>query len=206
VATAVFGSGLLEAIPEEAILALADPDDADGDGVSGRPNWVWDVRKGGNSLGRFGWKSNQPTVEQQVAGAFLGDIGITSSLFPDQNHGAAQDALDAYPSGGEPELDDAKLETVTFYSKTLAVPARRGADDPTALRGKKLFHLAGCAACHAPSFTTGEAEGFRSFPTKPSGPTPICSCTTLAARWRTPAPTTRRTAASGARSRSGASA
>ena len=85
VAPAIVGMGLLEAIPDAAILALADPDDANGDGISGRPNMVWDVRRGKLALGRFGWKANQPTVEQQTAGAFLGDMGITSTLFPDEN-------------------------------------------------------------------------------------------------------------------------
>ena len=91
IAPTVFGMGLLEAIPEEDILARADPDDEDGDGVSGRANMVWDVRQGLTRLGRFGWKANAPTVEQQVAGAFLGDIGITSSLFPEENCPAGQE-------------------------------------------------------------------------------------------------------------------
>ena len=82
IAPATIGMGLLEAIPEERIMGLADPDDADGDGVSGRPNMVWDIQKGEQVLGRFGWKANEPTVEQQGAGAFHGDIGITSSVLP----------------------------------------------------------------------------------------------------------------------------
>ena len=85
IAPAVVGMGLLESIPPEAILALADPDDADGDGISGRANLVWDIRQGRQTIGRFGWKASQPAVEQQTAGAFLNDIGITSALFPDEN-------------------------------------------------------------------------------------------------------------------------
>ena len=78
----IVGMGLLEAVPEGTILELADPTDENGDGISGRPNRVDDLRTGKQALGRFGWKANQPTVEQQAAGAFLGDIGITSSLHP----------------------------------------------------------------------------------------------------------------------------
>ena len=85
IAPAVMGMGLLEAVPEDRIRELSDPADSDGDGISGRPNEVWDIRRASLELGRFGWKSNQPTLEQQAAGAFNGDIGITSSLFPDEN-------------------------------------------------------------------------------------------------------------------------
>ena len=82
IAPIVAGSGLLEAIPDDAISAAADPDDEDGDGISGRVNMVWDARAEELRIGRFGWKANVPTLEQQTAAAFLGDIGITSPLFP----------------------------------------------------------------------------------------------------------------------------
>ena len=82
VAPAVVGMGLLEAIPEADIMSAADPDDADQDGISGRVNMVWDERSSALSLGRFGWKANVPTVEQQTAGAFLGDLGVTSRDVP----------------------------------------------------------------------------------------------------------------------------
>ena len=81
VAPVVFGLGLLEAIPEETILAYADEADVDGDGISGKPNYVWDVVKKRYALGRFGWKANQPTLLQQVAAAYHDDMGITTSLF-----------------------------------------------------------------------------------------------------------------------------
>ena len=89
----VIGVGLLEAVPSDALLEAADPDDADGDGISGRPNMVWDARAEQNVVGRFGWKANVATVEQQVAGAFHGDIGITSSMHPDQNCPGRPDAV-----------------------------------------------------------------------------------------------------------------
>ena len=158
IAPAVFGVGLLEAIPEADILAAADPDDEDGDGISGRANMVWDVKEQRTRLGRFGWKANVPTVEQQVAGAFLGDIGITSSLFPDENCPGIQDDCAAALSGGEPEIPDFRLDRVTFYNRTLAVPAMRDVDDLQVLHGAALFLRAGCGACHTPKHTTGEAD------------------------------------------------
>ena len=146
--------GLLEAIPEERIMALADPDDADGDGISGRANRVWDVRHERPALGRFGWKANQPTVEQQGAGAFLGDIGITSSLFPEENCPPAQTACQQAPTGGSPEIPDDRLAKVTFYVQTLAVPAMRRVDEPEVKQGARLFVEAQCAACHTPRHVT----------------------------------------------------
>ena len=142
--------GLINAWP------LADPDDADGDGISGRPNMVWDIRRSEVVLGRFGWKANEPTVEQQAAAAFLGDIGITSTLFPEENCPAAQDACAAAPNGGTPEIPDERLAQVEFYVQTLAVPAMRNVDDPRVRRGAELFVQTGCAACHRPRHVTGD--------------------------------------------------
>ncbi len=156
VAPANFGVGLLEAISREDILSLADPDDLDGDGISGRPNWVLDVRKGQVTLGRFGWKAGQPTVEQQTAKAFSEDIGITSDLFPEQNCTSVQDLCRDAPGGGSPEIPGERLDKVTFYVQTLAVPAMRDVDDPEVRRGAGLFVEAGCARCHRPSFTTSQ--------------------------------------------------
>jgi CxxC motif-containing protein (DUF1111 family) len=158
VAPAVFGVGLLEAVPEADILAGADSDDADGDGISGRPNRVTDVATGGTSLGRFGWKANVPTVEQQNAGAFHGDIGITSALFPDENCPPEQAACGSALSGGVPELDAAKLQRVTFYTRTLAVPARRDIGQPVTTEGERLFESLGCASCHLPELRTGDSD------------------------------------------------
>jgi len=152
------GLGLLAAIDEADILARADPDDGDGDGISGRPNWVWDLREQRTVLGRFGWKANQPTLEQQIAGAFLGDIGLTSPLFPDQNCTAVQTECLEAPDGGDPEVDQLKIDEVTFYTRYLAVPARRDVDDPIVQRGEALFTAVGCAACHTPALTTGTVE------------------------------------------------
>lgn len=156
IAPAVFGAGLLEAIPESAILALADPDDSDGDGISGRANMVWSVRDEETRLGRFGWKANVPTLEQQIAGAFHGDIGITSPLFPEENCPAGQTDCQGALNGGVPELPQDRLDKITFYNQTLAVPAMRYVDDPQVRQGARLFLKAGCAACHTPIHSTGQ--------------------------------------------------
>lgn len=154
----VMGVGLLEAIPASDIIKNADPEDANDDGISGRPNMVWDARNETASLGRFGWKATQPSVEQQVADAFFGDIGITSPFHHNDNCTAAQIACNEAPDGannGEPELTAERLEVVTFYNRTLAVPALRNADDHSVQRGAKLFSVIGCASCHVETFTTG---------------------------------------------------
>jgi CxxC motif-containing protein (DUF1111 family) len=156
VAPQMIGLGLLEAVPEADILALADPDDADGDGISGRANIVWSEEFQQPMLGRFGLKAGQPTVRAQAASAFAGDIGISNPLEP-QGWGdctEAQGDCRAQPHGGEPEADATVMDLVTFYSRNLAVPARRGLDDPEVLRGKRVFYEAGCIACHAPKFVT----------------------------------------------------
>ena len=156
IAPATIGMGLLEAISEEHILALADPDDLDGDGISGRANMVWDDEQGAHVLGRFGWKANQPTVEQQTAGAFHGDIGITSRYFPAENCPEAQAACRESPNGGDPEISDERLAKVTFYVQTLAVPAMRNPDSPEVREGARLFMKAECSSCHTPRHVTAE--------------------------------------------------
>jgi CxxC motif-containing protein (DUF1111 family) len=163
VAPAVFGLGLLAAIPDAKLEALADPDDRDGDGVSGRVNHVWDVARAELAVGRFGWKANQPTLAQQVTGALLGDMGITSSLFPGESCTDIQPACAAEPSGAEagaPEASDAIVASLVHYMHTLAVPARRRLDASDVRRGKRIFMQAGCAGCHVPKLETGELAEF----------------------------------------------
>ena len=156
VAPPAIGMGLLEAIPEQDILAAADPDDRDGDGISGRPNLAWSDEHGRTMLGRFGWKAAQPTVAQQAAAAFLGDIGIATPLYPDPwgDCTGAQPACRKMPHGGVPEAGAKMLDLVAFYTRNLAVPARRDVNDPTVLAGKRLFYESGCIACHRPKFVT----------------------------------------------------
>lgn len=153
VAPAVFGVGLLEAVPAADIEARADPGDADGDGVSGRVNRVPDG-DGGTRLGRFGWKANVATVADQVLGAFHGDIGITSAAHPDQDCTAAQVDCAAAPDGGTPELDGTREERVVFYNRTLAVPARRDVGAAVTYAGERLFTELGCSSCHTATMQT----------------------------------------------------
>jgi CxxC motif-containing protein (DUF1111 family) len=161
VANPMIGLGLLEAVHPADILARADPDDRDGDGISGRPSLVRDPESGDVVIGRFGWKASTPSVRVQAAEAFSGDMGISTPLAPDSagDCTAAEAACRAMPDGVEPRLGDTEapgpiLDLVTFYAKNLAVPARRDPGDPDVLAGKALFYGAGCPACHTPKFVT----------------------------------------------------
>ena len=146
IAPQLVGQGLLEAIPDADILAGADPDDANGDGISGR------VHRVGGLVGRFGWKAGQPTVETQTAAAFSEDLGITTPLFPDPSCPPAQTACLAAPNGGSPELTGARLTVTAAHVRLLSVPTRRNGQ--AVLPGKRLFGQTGCASCHRPSFRT----------------------------------------------------
>jgi CxxC motif-containing protein (DUF1111 family) len=139
----MIGLGLLEAIPEATLRALADPDDADGDGISGRVNIVWDPEQEASVVGRFGWKANTSTLRVQTGAAFADDIGMTSYLFPDPDPSAVRD------------LTDLQLDETVFFASTVAVPAAAPRDDE-AMRGRTLFREFGCAKCHVPTLQTGE--------------------------------------------------
>ncbi len=149
VANQLIGLGLLEKIPAKEIEALADPDDNNGDGISGRANYVLNVRTKQMQLGRFGWKAEVPTVEQQSAAAFNGDMGLTTSLFPDKNCPPGQTACANAVSGGSPEVDDDILARVTLFSQSIAVPVQRPVPSDA---GEKTFKRIGCASCHQPSY------------------------------------------------------
>jgi CxxC motif-containing protein (DUF1111 family) len=154
VAPAVFGLGLLESVPIATLEALADPDDRDGDGISGRINWLAD-RQAGRVAGRFGWKANVATLADQSAGAAVGDMGITTSLRPRQNCPAGQTACLADLQETAPEMSDSFFERLVVYMRTLAVPQARGLDGDAATRGGQAFRDFGCAACHMPTLKTG---------------------------------------------------
>lgn len=156
VAPVVFGLGLLEAIPEKTILTYADEADVNGDGISGKPNYVWDVVKKRYTLGRFGWKANQPNLLQQVASAYHDDMGLTTSLFLLENSFGQSQLIEKSTT---PEVSDEILDVVTFYVQTLAVPARRNVDDPQVMHGEQLFTQAQCADCHIPTLRTGVLPG-----------------------------------------------
>ncbi|MEM6574044.1 MAG: di-heme oxidoredictase family protein [Pseudomonadota bacterium] len=161
IAQPMIGLGLLDAIHPGDIAAGADPDDRDGDGISGRLQRVADPVTGEPTIGRFGWKAGAPTVRAQSAGAFANDMGISSALHPAPAgectaqqpdclkgpHGV-QEALSPF------EASDEVLDLVAFYSSNLAVPARRNESDAAVLTGKALFHEVGCGGCHRPNFVT----------------------------------------------------
>ncbi len=135
VAPPLLGMGLLEAVPEQAILSRADPDDRDGDGISGRPHWLTGA-DGQRRLGRFGWKALSASVREQTAAAFLNDMGLTS------------------PG----DIGARELDLVTFYSQTLGAPrTARPASSPVARQGRELFGELPCARCHVPQLTTGRS-------------------------------------------------
>jgi CxxC motif-containing protein (DUF1111 family) len=158
VAPPMIGLGLLEAIPDADILRNTDPKTADKEAIVGRANWVWDDAQHKTVLGRFGWKAGQPNLNQQNVHAFSGDMGLTTSLRPFDDCTDAQVACKQAPNGngpdGEPEVSDNILRLVLFYTRNLAVPARRGVNAPQVLAGKNLFYQAGCQGCHTPQFTT----------------------------------------------------
>jgi len=169
----MIGLGLIQAIHPADIAALADPQDENHDGISGRMALVRDTMTGEIELGRFGWKAQNATIRRQAAAAFSGDIGISTPDAPNV-HGDctdAQAACLAMPAGvdadlGDTEAPDPILDLVTFYSENLAVPVRRDIDDPEVLRGKELFYGAGCTSCHTPKFVTrrdagNKAHGFQ---------------------------------------------
>lgn len=133
------GIGLLAAVPDDALTALADAQDSNGDGISGRINRVPNASTGGEAIGRFGWKAGQPSVAQQVAAAFEADIGISSA--PRQG------------TTGEPEISGRLLAAVGNYIVHLAIPAFDGAEKQ--VQGWQLFRHAGCHGCHTPTLQTG---------------------------------------------------
>jgi CxxC motif-containing protein (DUF1111 family) len=140
----VFGIGLLEAIPETKILALADPEDTNKDGISGKPNYVWNPQQQTKVLGRFGLKANTSSLLVQTAAAYVNDMGVTSPVFPETKGGS--------------DIDQQVLDTTTFYVQTLGVPERTMLDNPQVRRGEKLFAQANCATCHIPTLKTGASE------------------------------------------------
>jgi CxxC motif-containing protein (DUF1111 family) len=164
VAPQMIGLGLLEAIPAADILAHSDPEDADGDGISGRAQIVWSHEHDRPMLGRFGFKAGSPTVFEQSAAAFSGDIGISTPLFdaPWGDCTVAQTACRAAPHGDDDprgaEIDQVGLDFVTFYSRNLGVPARRDFEGAEVLAGKRVFYEAGCASCHVPKYVTDRLE------------------------------------------------
>lgn len=166
VAPPLIGLGLIEAIPESDIRAGADPDDKDGNNISGHTNEVWSSEQGKVTLGRFGWKTGKASVRDQTASALTTDIGLSNPLDARASGDCtvAQPRCLQAPNGNTPrdaglEVGPGAFDHLVFYTENLAVPSRRNLDDPAVRQGKVLFHALDCRGCHRPSFTTGTLEG-----------------------------------------------
>lgn len=145
IAPQLVGLGLLEAVGEEPIFAIADPDDSNHDGISGRAHVVTDPETGEPRLGRFGYKASQARVGHQIAHALTFDMGITNPVFP---------KLDGESATSPVEIDDRQLDLMNRYISLLGVGASRNLSDAAALRGEELFQTASCVNCHTPTMTT----------------------------------------------------
>lgn len=156
----LIGLGLIEAIPKDQLQALEDPNDENKDGISGRANRVLNHVTQKTEIGLFGWKAGQPTLLQQNAAAFLGDMGLTTRIFQKQNCPAPQALCQSAVDGGQPEVSDQQLDRLTLYTQLISVPARRNPQDPEILRGENLFRQVQCQTCHTPSFTTSTTAEF----------------------------------------------
>ncbi|MEM9078810.1 MAG: di-heme oxidoredictase family protein [Bacteroidota bacterium] len=156
VAQQTIGMGFISALPDSEILKLVDENDENGDGISGRPNYVWNHETGEKDLGKYGWKANAPTLKTQIASAFHGDMGLTSPIFPKNDCPSPQKDCDQAPNGGEPEVTEKQLKRVLFYQASLAVPNRRNVKNEKVLKGKVLFNQLNCIGCHAINQVTGK--------------------------------------------------
>lgn len=156
-APALVGLGLLDAVPDAALEALAARPAVDG--IRGRVNHVWDGAAHALRVGRYGHKANTPTLRQQIAAAFFGDIGVSSDLFPEQNCPGPQDVCRVQMAAGKPELGQLRWNAIEYHLRHTAVPARRDVDRADVRRGEGLFTEARCAACHLPALETGDVPG-----------------------------------------------
>lgn len=156
----VFGLGLLEAVPEDALKSLVDAQKAQG--LNGRINYVWDLVNKREAVGRFGWKAGQATLMGQTAAAFLGDLGVTSKFLRVNNCPPVQKACLVQDPANDPEIIDSDMVDFELWLRGLAVPARRDQEDPQVQKGSELFNTVGCAGCHTPVMKT--AETYPAFP------------------------------------------
>jgi len=166
--------GLLEAIPETTIIALADPDDRNGDGVRGVPNFVRNPETGAVQLGRFGWKASKVSLRHQAGEALVNDMGVTSVVFP--SHACQRGTTNCRNGAGTPAVSQTEVQRLSEYLALIGVPAQRSlrsgfpadarvspehdVDPPTIERGRTLFAQARCTACHVPELKTGSTHPF----------------------------------------------
>jgi CxxC motif-containing protein (DUF1111 family) len=157
----LIGLGLLEAIPEETIIALAARETVSG--IRGKVNRVWDESQAKTVLGRFGLKANHGSLREQIAAAFLNDIGLSSPVYPEQNCPPVQASCKEQMVAGKPEITTLRLEATELYVRALTVPVRRHIDDPQVKRGEALFSQVHCSICHVPELETGPMQGLPQF-------------------------------------------
>jgi len=151
---ALVGLGFLEAVSDSTLQArVAQQTEL---GLNGRLNMVWDDINNAPAIGRFGWKANEPSIPQQIAGAFRGDLGVTSPVYDTENCPDAQTMCKQMPPGNNPELIQSDWDAISFFVRASSVPGRRNPDAPAVLRGQELFDEIGCAGCHTPTLKTGE--------------------------------------------------
>ncbi len=156
IAPPVFGLGLLEAIPDANLIASEDQNDLDNDGISGKLNYVYDAVSHEIKIGRFGWKANTATLFEQCAGAYNADMGVTNALFQSETGYGQTNGSDGL--GDDPEISQEKLEHITLYVQTLAVPAPRNIDTEAVIKGAQIFKAISCSKCHTPRQQTGPSS------------------------------------------------
>lgn len=162
IAPPMIGLGLLEAIDEQDLLANADPEDTNQDGISGKINQVWSLNQRRLMPGRFGWKASVATLDEQNQNAFSGDIGISTPLLPD-GAGECTDKQTVCkkartgnsPQYGNVEAHQQVTDLVLYYTRHIAVPAQR-LGNQNITEGEKLFHQLACASCHRPKYVTAD--------------------------------------------------
>lgn len=164
---AVTGLGYLEAIDDASIVALSDPDDSDGDGISGIPSWVTPPDflpinpdrpdNNGRYLGRFGKKAAALTLLHQTVGAYLQDMGITTDLLPEDTYNV-QAGIRTGDRAADPEVSSEIVNNVVFYLRTLKVPPRRNENAAIVVAGERVFSEIGCVGCHVSTLVTGPSE------------------------------------------------
>ena len=140
----VIGMGLLEAVPDQAIIAMSDPNDANGDGISGRVSYVPNRQTNTTAIGRFGFRASHPTLRQQSAAAFFNDMGMTNEIFSSADQ--------------QQEVSSAQMDQVVFYQQAAGVMAARNQDDPDVIAGKELFKQIRCNDCHVMTLQTGASD------------------------------------------------
>jgi CxxC motif-containing protein (DUF1111 family) len=200
----LIGLGLLEAVPEETIVALAARGPAAG--ITGHANRVWDETNARSTIGRFGLKANHGSVREQVAAAFINDLGLSNPVYPEQNCPPVQRGCSELMPAGRPEITALRLAGTELYIRALSVPARRDVDDPQVRRGEQLFAQIQCAVCHVPELKTGAFPALPQLAYQTIHPYTDLRCMTWARDWPITDRTIKRTGVNGALRRFGASA